>query len=97
MEQIIGGLTLVTSTVGFIVAVTHSNFFGKDHSSIARKFRYLFITDAAIYLVTMLFGVWAFFDLGFTLALILHVVRIPLIIANVTASVLLYQVYYAKK
>lgn len=91
--ELIGIGTILASIIGLIVTLCHVHFFHKTNLPLGRKVKFVFLTDSGIYLMTILFGFWAFLDLGFKTALTLHILRIPLILLNIYAGIQLYRVY----
>ena len=93
VNTMIGLLTIIVSSIGVYITSKHASFFRKTDNGLGKSLKYIFTSDALIYIITLLFGVWALFDLGFAIALSLHVIRIPLLILNIMASLHILKVY----
>ncbi len=93
VSHLAGVLTILISIVGIAVALTHFAFFSKTTAPLGRRVKYVFLTDAAIYFVTALFGFWAFLELSYEAAIVLQYIRIPILLLNIWASVRLYGHY----
>ena len=84
---------MVFSLVGVLISLRHAVFYRASDKSLSRKMRNVFLTDGFIYAITLTFGVWAFFGLSQHAAYIMHWVRLPLLAANIYASIRLYKHY----
>lgn len=82
---VIGLTTLLVSSVGLAVTFYHYFFFSKSQEGLAPAVARLFLSDAIIYLITLFFGIWALFDLGFNLAMNLLAIKIPILLFNIYA------------
>lgn len=81
--------TIIVSLVGMLYALKHVRFFDYSEKVTSRRVRKVFLTDAGVYLVTLLMGIGLFFD--FDLLVRYDVVVRPfMLLANVVASVRLY-------
>jgi len=92
-SELAGIATILISVCGIALALTHFFFFGKSKNLLANKVKYVFLTDASIYLVTILFGLWSFLSLDNSTAVVFQYIRIPILILNIWASVRLYKHY----
>lgn len=86
-------LTVFISIIGAYIAIKHSVFFSRDKSNkLALSMRHVFLTDAGIYIVTLIMGLGLFFHWP----VIVHydiMLRPLALILNVYASVRLYEHY----
>jgi len=90
----LGILTILISVVGGVIAFYHFAFYSKAKDiNLSQKLRLVFLSDALIYFITLMFGMWALFHWTFEAALVLHFIRIPLLMLNICASVRLYMHY----
>ena len=85
-------LTITISFVGFFLAAKHFHYYKGSKNVLADRIKLVFLTDGAIYAVTLAFGVWAFVG-SYELAIFLHWVRMPILLLNIWASARLY-IYY---
>lgn len=88
-----GIITIVISTAGLFVALSHFVFFNKSNNKLAKKIKTVFLADAMIYMITGIFGVWAYLEWSFETAIFFQYVRIPILLLNVWASWRLYKHY----
>ena len=88
-----GVLTIIVSFIGAFVAFWHVFFYQKSKSEIAKKMKAVFFSDGLIYLITLAFGLWALYEWGYDAAIAMHVIRIPILLLNIWASVRLYNHY----
>jgi len=87
-------LTVLISLVGMAVAIRHAMYFSNSDSRLARRIKQVFITDGAIYLVTLIMGLGLFLNMP----VIVHydvLIRPLALVLNVYASWRLY-VHYKK-
>lgn len=85
-------LTIVVSIAGIIVALHHTHFFNRDDAGLSKRMRDVFLTDAFVYLVTLVMGVALFFNAAW-LVKIDVIIRPFVLILNVIATVRLYRHY----
>jgi len=82
-------LTIVVSSVGIFVCLRHALFFNRSRNKTSKKVKKVFLTDAAVYLVTFLMGVGLYFNLP----VLVHydiIIRPFVLILNIVATVALY-------
>lgn len=87
----IGLTTMMVSLAGMIITAYHYLFFSRSDEGLAPTVARVFLSDSIIYLITLLFGVWALFDLGFKVAMNLQIIRIPILLFNIYATYRLFQ------
>jgi hypothetical protein len=104
--DVVGVITIMVSTAGAVIAFMHWRFFVGNGSKLSAKLRALFLTDAIVYISTLLFGVWAWALLDIldsmtsgreellAVRIGLYSFRILALIANIWAALRLYQHYY---
>jgi len=93
LNTIVGIITILISTVGAWFAMKHFLFYNRVKTELSSRLKMVFLSDALIYIITLMFGLWAFFQWGFEVAIIFQYVRVPLLILNMVASVRLMYVY----
>lgn len=86
-------LTVIICFFGVFVSMRHYLFFHKNNKEMARKLRKVFITDALIYLITLVILSIILFKLPMQIMEYLVWIRIPVFIANIYASHRLYEHY----
>lgn len=102
--DLVGVATVLVSSIGAIIALRHWNFFRGSSAVLGRRLRFIFITDAGVYIATLFFGVWAFLILDAwdeydyavyyeKIRIALYTLRIGALGLNIWASALLYQHY----
>jgi cell shape-determining protein MreD len=92
-NEVIGLITLMVSIVGFIVATVHARFYLDSHKNLSIRLKWVFISDALIYLITGVFGFWAVFQGDLYSAIVYQFVRVPILLLNIVAGVRLYLTY----
>ena len=97
MEQIVGFLTILISTIGMFIAFKHFAFYRSSDNELSKRISRVFLTDGLIYVITLAFGVWAYMAWPFDVALWMQWMRIPILILNVVASVMLFRHYQQYK
>ena len=90
---LVGGATILLSTGGMYLAGLHYMFFRNSQDPLAKLISRVFLSDLIIYILTVLFGLWAFFSLGFIYAIALQIFRIPGLAFNIFASYMLHSHY----
>lgn len=85
-------LTILVSIVGAIIALKHAAFLEKANYKLTNKLRQVFLTDAAIYVVTLIMGIALFFNLKW-LVIADIIIRPFVLVLNVIASIALYHHY----
>jgi hypothetical protein len=93
INEVIGLITLMISILGFVVAITHANFYIKSPRTLSKRLKWVFLSDALIYLITGVFGFWAVFQGDIVSAISYQVIRIPILLLNIVAGVKLYLTY----
>jgi len=93
LHGIIGATTTIISLAGAYLALKHYLFYRTVKEKLSSRIKFVFLTDALIYLITLAFGIWALVDYGFAVAVSLQIVRIPLLLLNIIASVRLFILY----
>jgi hypothetical protein len=83
----------MVSILGFVVAMTHANFYIKSTRTLSRRLKWVFLSDAFIYLITGVFGFWAVFQGDIVSAISYQLIRIPILLLNIVAGVKLYLTY----
>lgn len=85
-------MTMLISFFGMIIALAHAHFFRNIFDPLASRIRYVFLTDAAVYLVTFVMGLGLFMNWYWVVKIDIFV-RVFVLAANVYASVRLYKHY----
>ena len=93
LNEIIGFITMVISIVGFTVAAIHAKFYFHSNKTLSKRLKWVFISDALIYLITGIFGYWAVFQGDITSAIAYQLIRVPILLLNIVAGVRLYITY----
>jgi len=93
LNEIIGLITMVISIVGFTVAAIHAKFYFHSNKTLSKRLKWVFISDALIYLITGIFGFWAVFQGDLFSAIAYQFIRIPILLLNIIAGVKLYVTY----
>lgn len=85
-------LTIVVSLLGVSICLVHAAFFRNGADKLSAKLRSVFLTDAAVYFVTLVMGIGLFFDLSAVVWADV-IIRPFILFLNVYASVRLYKHY----
>lgn len=85
-------LTVAVSMCGIIACLHHAVFFKPSASGLASRLRNVFLTDAGVYLVTLVMGIGLYYNWALLVKYDV-VIRPFVLIANVVASVSLYAHY----
>ena len=93
LNEIIGIITIIISIVGFIVASFHAKFYFHSQKTLSRRLKWVFISDALIYLITGIFGFWAVFQGDISSAMAYQFIRVPILLLNIIAGIRLYITY----
>jgi len=93
LNEAIGLITMIISIVGFIVAAVHAKFYVHSTKTLSKRLKWVFISDALIYLITGIFGFWAVFQGDLFSAIAYQFIRIPILLLNISAGVRLYLTY----
>ena len=92
-SNFIGMMTVINCVVGVVLGSTQAWFFHGQDDPLARKLRNTFITDAAIYFVTMLFGIAVYLRLESEQFEYIHFTRICVLGVDLWANYILYSHY----
>lgn len=85
-------LTILVSLAGIIVALHHASFFSRDNKVLSLRIKNVFLSDAAVYLVTLVMGVALYYNWPYLVKI--DVIIRPFVLAvNVWVSVRLYKHY----
>ncbi len=94
IHTIVGIITMFMSVLGMVLSTRHYLFYRRARKNIlSKRLRNVFITDAMIYGITLVFGLWALFDWGFSAAITFQIIRIPILLLNIVASYRLFILY----
>lgn len=83
-------LTIIISIIGIAICGYHIQFLQRARAEITDRLSWVFATDAAVYVVTMVMGIGLFCDLKW-LVVADVIIRPAILLANVFASISLYK------
>lgn len=82
-------LTIFVSIAGISIAFRHVIFLNRGNHPLTNKLSNVFLTDAAVYAVTLIMGVALFFDIKWLVVFDI-IIRPFILFLNVYASIQLY-------
>jgi len=93
MSGLSGVFTVALCILGMTICGYHAWFWRHGRNKFDRAMFYVFISDMCIYGITLAFGIWALMHLEMTFAQVMHWIRHPVMVANITAGGCLGSIY----